>query len=80
MICGTPVAAFPVGGFKDMIVHDFNGRICRDVSVSSIVEEIEYMLVNAEKFDRDKIRADSINRYSPELQSEKYIDPLYLTD
>lgn len=74
LMCGTPVIGFPVGGIPDMIVHGENGLLTKEISVNSLVETLEEFLIRPERFDRQEIRNDAVQRYDSEVQEQEYIN------
>ena len=73
LACGTPVLATPIGGIIDTIENGFNGFISKDVSVEAIREMLVRFDNEEFNFDSDKIRSFAVERFSPEMQSGKYI-------
>lgn len=59
LLCGTPVIGFPVGGIPDMIQHEQNGLLTKDISVSSLVESLNEFLKDDVIFNRDQIRTNA---------------------
>lgn len=47
--CGTPVAAFNIGGMPDMIDHKENGFLAQNVNVHSLSEAMKWLIENTEK-------------------------------
>ncbi len=73
LMCGTPVVGFPTGGIKDMIIHNVNGRLCKEISEQSLACEIEYILNNREMFNRVEISNQASDKYALKIQAENYL-------
>lgn len=69
--CGLPVIGFPTGGLKDVIINDFNGIICNDVSSDSLAVSMEKFFEL--EFDPLAIRNDSVKKYDLSVQAKNYI-------
>lgn len=74
LACGTPVISTPVGGMLDIIQSGFNGILAKDLSGESIKNAIEKFIAEKDKFDPIKIRQFAVDKFSPELQVEKYAE------
>tara|TARA_R100000935_G_scaffold16940_4_gene33457 strand:- start:18221 stop:19501 length:1281 start_codon:yes stop_codon:yes gene_type:complete len=74
LMCGTPVIGFPVGGIPDMIKHGENGLLTKEISVDALVETLKEFLNNPERFGRQEIRNDAVQRYASEIQVQEYIN------
>lgn len=71
MACGKPAIVFPVSGTEELITKE-NGVRCNGFSVNSLLDGIrQAMLI---KYDSNAIRNDVVNRFSPMLIADKYID------
>ena len=74
--CGTPVAAFNIGGMQDMIEHKENGYLAMPLSIDDLSYGIEWILKeimlgkNFQLTARDKV----IKNFAPEIVSKKYIE------
>jgi len=73
-MCGTPVVGFAVGGLNDTIIQNHNGRLCKEISVDALKEEIEYTMDNINTFNREEIRKETEKKYSLRIQANKYMD------
>ena len=69
--CGLPVIGFPTGGLKDVIINDFNGIICNEVSSDSLAVSMEKFFEL--EFDPLAIRNDSVKQYDLSVQAKNYI-------
>ena len=74
--CGTPVITYDVGGAKEMIVEGETGFAVSLNDVSAIVEKINLISNNKEKFDRYKV--SSVSDFSLLKFCNQYKD-LYLS-
>lgn len=72
LLCGTPVIGFPVGGIIDMIKHGENGYITEEVSVNSLVIQLNKFLETTNTFKRDLIRDNAVKKYDKKIQTKKY--------
>ncbi|WP_237690544.1 glycosyltransferase [Salegentibacter lacus] len=72
LMCGTPVIGFPIGGISDMIIHEENGLLTRDISVDSLVEALNKFLAKPKRFNREKIRMEALKIYDEKIQAENY--------
>lgn len=68
--CGTPVAAFDIGGMPDMIDHKENGYLAEFKSSDSLAKGIVWSLnnldkvkINEEYFNKDRIINDILDIY-----------------
>ncbi len=69
--CGTPVAAFAVGGIPE-IVNANNGFIARPYCVQEISEGVSEILSQPKKFDSLKISQDSVALWDPHDIRDSY--------
>lgn len=72
LMCGTPVVAFPIGGIPEMIVDGMNGILSRDVSFEALACSLEDVLNRSFVFDRERIRLDSLEKFSLSRQAVRY--------
>lgn len=75
MSCGTPVAAFDIGGNGDMIDHKQNGYLACENDADDLAQGIQWCLANNHdnilgKNAREKV----LNNYTPEIVCKKYIE------
>jgi glycosyltransferase involved in cell wall biosynthesis len=77
--CGTPVAAFPIGGMTDLVEPGQNGYLAESVNAESLGKAIDKAISKTwdhnaimhaahRKFDGDKIAAQHIEIYKELLQ------------
>lgn len=71
MACGLPVTAFPVSGATELI-NEGNGVVCDDFTPDALRCGLEKMMNS--QYDPQKIRQDMIDRFSPEIMAQKYIN------
>lgn len=74
LLCGTPVIGFPIGGIPDMIQHNENGFLTKEVNVSSLADTINMFLHEPNSFNSEKIRENAILKYSLNVQVKNYMD------
>jgi glycosyltransferase involved in cell wall biosynthesis len=74
LLCGTPVIGFPIGGIKDVVQTGFNGILCKDVSVTSLLDSLLLFIENPHKFDKEKISTWAFQNYNLLKQSQSYIE------
>ena len=74
--CGTPCAAFPVGGLPDMVRPGVSGWLARDVSPRSLAEAVDEGLdAIAEGTDlRESCRKLAEDEYDARMQAQRYFD------
>jgi glycosyltransferase involved in cell wall biosynthesis len=73
--CGTPVAAFAIGGMPDMIDHKVNGFLALPFYASSLAEGIRWAIDGrGDQKIRQAARNKIICEFSPERESDCYID------
>lgn len=70
--CGTPVVAFDVGGMKDMIISDFNGKLVEPYDVLSLRDSID--VATSKGWNREAIVDDIKARFSKEIIGQQYCD------
>lgn len=73
LMCGTPVIGFPVGGIPDMVDNGVNGLLAKEIGVNSLAEALRSFLLDPEKFDREKIRKNAVEKYDDKIQAKKYL-------
>ncbi|PWH82811.1 hypothetical protein DIS18_11320 [Algibacter marinivivus] len=73
LLCGTPVIGFPVGGILEIINHNKNGLLAKEVSVDALVESISDFLKNGVSYSIEDIRKDAVNKYDEKVQAKNYI-------
>jgi glycosyltransferase involved in cell wall biosynthesis len=71
MACGVPAIVFPVSG-TDELITPINGIRTKGFTSKDLEEAIRQAM--ATHYDGDIIRQDMINRFSPEIIANKYIE------
>ncbi|WP_262281021.1 glycosyltransferase [Hallella absiana] len=71
MACGIPAIVFPVSGTEELITPQ-NGVRAKGFTSQDLEEAIRQAM--ATHYDGDIIRQDMINRFSPEIIANKYIE------
>lgn len=76
MSCGTPVAAFDVGGVGDMIAHGAQGLLARPGDVAGLAALTARMLADPADAARmgDEARETAVARYSLPVAARRYLD------
>lgn len=70
LCCGVPVAAFDVGGIRDMVDHSLTGYLATPYDVFDLAKCIENCFEI--DFATDKCRNSAESLFSPELQAVHY--------
>jgi len=66
LFCGTPVAAFDVGGVSDLVEHGENGLLCTVGDTETLGSQV-VQLITEERFQkRQEISNNAVNRFSIE--------------
>ncbi len=74
MASGLPCLLTNIGGARDFIIQDLNGRLCLPNNPLDIKTNWKIMLDNYNKFNKDTIRNFVIERYSLTTSAEEYIN------
>ena len=77
MACGVPVVAFPCSGTEELI-NDDNGVRCEAFTVESLSQGINESLKR--QYNPAKIREDVMNRFSPRIIAEQYLQVYKITE
>lgn len=72
LACGTPVAAFNIGGVPDMVDHGITGFLAHPKDVAGLAEAIEWCVDFAPAEIRHTCRAKAEELFSLEKQSTNY--------
>ena len=73
--CGTPVAAFRIGGVPEMVAHGICGYLAEPGDADGLAAGIEYILFNCEdKVCRENSRTKVLENFSPSLVAGKYFE------
>ena len=74
--CGTPIAAFSIGGVPDIIDHKQNGMIAEPYDTDELAAGIEYILENKERRIAmgKEARSIALQKCSQNVVAQKHID------
>ncbi len=72
LACGTPVAAFDIGGMRDMINHRQNGFIAERLDAASLAGGIEEIVSNIHKYSQNAASSAASN-FSMARVGEMYV-------
>ena len=73
LACGTPCAAFRVGGLPDLIDHGRNGYLAQPFDPAALAEGIEWGLASGPEV-RARARAKVEAQFDQALQARRYLD------
>lgn len=73
LAAGTPIAAFNVGGIRELVQNGDNGFLSDDISSAGLASTLWNCLKNFERFDRSTISQNLISRYSTAAQANSYV-------
>jgi glycosyltransferase involved in cell wall biosynthesis len=75
MACGTPVAAFNLGGLPDIVDHENTGWLAKSEDLEDLARGIEWMLKDENRLlaMRALARASAIRKFSPKVVVENYV-------
>jgi glycosyltransferase involved in cell wall biosynthesis len=72
--CGTPVAAFRIGGVPEMVAHGTCGYLAAPGDAKGLAEAIDYLLLAPDPLSfRDSARNKVLHSFSPDIVARKYI-------
>jgi glycosyltransferase involved in cell wall biosynthesis len=72
--CGTPVAAFRIGGVPEMVAHGICGYLAAPGDADGLAEGIEYLLFKCdERTCRENAREKVLKNFAPELVAQQYL-------
>lgn len=72
--CGTPVAAFDVGGNSDLIDHKINGYLAKPYSSSDLAQGIRWILRDQNRTEMSvNARQKSLNVFDSKFVANKYL-------
>ena len=71
MACGTPVAAFAIGGNGDLIDHQVNGFLAREKDCRDLAQGIRWCLDHVREL-APAARQKVLENYTPAVVGEKY--------
>jgi glycosyltransferase involved in cell wall biosynthesis len=75
LACGTPCAAFQIGGMSDMIEHQRNGYLAQPYQVEDLVKGITWIIEDRERHQklRDRARQKVEQEFTLEIQARRYL-------
>jgi glycosyltransferase involved in cell wall biosynthesis len=75
LFCGTPCAAFNIGGMADLIEHQHNGYLAQPEQPQDLAQGIDWILAEEARYQRLKInsRAKAIAHFNLEQQTQRYL-------
>lgn len=72
--CGTPVAAFNIGGMPDMIDHKINGYLAKPFDVEDLAQGIIWLLNNPDASEMSLAsRGKILNNFNYDLIAKSYL-------
>ena len=76
MACGTPVAAFHIGGLPDIITHQENGWLAKPFDTDDLARGIDWMLSDETRCRHlsQQARQSVIDKYSPQKIASRYME------
>lgn len=72
-LCGLPVLGFDIGGMSELINSD-NGLLLEDISSTSLLNGILYMLNNLSRYNAQEISDNTKSLFSEEKFVEKHVE------
>lgn len=74
--CGTPVAAFRIGGLVDIISHQETGWLAKPFDIKDLALGISWIITNPDRWLNLSInsRDAAIKRFSPKVIAEQYAE------
>lgn len=73
LAAGTPIAAFNIGGIKELVTSGDNGFLSDDITSAGLSSALWNCLKHFHKFDRSKISQNLIQQYSTSSQAISYM-------
>jgi glycosyltransferase involved in cell wall biosynthesis len=75
LFCGTPCAAFNIGGMADLIEHQHNGYLAQPEQPQDLAQGIDWILAEEARYQQLKInsRAKAIAHFNLEQQTQRYL-------
>lgn len=76
LACGTPLVAFDIGGFSDVITHKKNGYLAKAFDADDLSDGIMWVFQNEGKNAlnlRDAARSKALSEYSTQKISDEYV-------
>lgn len=74
LACGTPCAAFKIGGMPDMIEHQQNGYLAQPFQIDDLAQGIAWILDHAERHCTlaNQARETVMQHFTLEIQAQQY--------
>ena len=75
LFCGTPCAAFRIGGIPDLIEHQQNGYLARPFLPEDLAKGIDWILNDSKRYQQlaSNSRAKATAQFSIDSQAQKYL-------
>lgn len=75
LFCGTPCAAFNIGGMPDLIDHQQNGYLAQPLIPEDLARGIDWILADDRRYQKlaKESRNKAINQFELKQQTEKYL-------
>lgn len=75
MACGTPVAAFNLGGLPDIVDHQSTGWLAEPENLADIAEGISWLLADHQRLSSlsNGARVSAEKKFSPKVVVDKYL-------
>lgn len=71
--CGTPVAAFDVGGIRDIVSHRATGYLAEPFNIDDLANGISFIIGNGNQSEiSEASRMRAITNFSPEIVHSRY--------
>jgi glycosyltransferase involved in cell wall biosynthesis len=76
LACGTPCAAFDIGGIPDMVTHQINGYLAKPGDPSDLAFGIDWILRDKNRWQHlaNEARSISLEKFNIKTQVQKYLD------
>lgn len=76
LACGTPVAAFNIGGMPDMIAHRHNGYLAAPYDTAELAHGLQWIVDKQARWEQlsEKARATVLDGFTLELAARRYLD------
>jgi glycosyltransferase involved in cell wall biosynthesis len=75
MACGTPVAAFNLGGLPDIVDHTRTGWLAKPEDVSDLSQGLAWLLNDPQRLHvmSEAARESAVNKFSPKEVVKQYV-------
>jgi glycosyltransferase involved in cell wall biosynthesis len=71
LCCGVPVIASDVGGIRE-VIHKDNGILISSENESELLQSMNYMLDNLDKYDKNSIAASASKKFNFETVAQQF--------